>query len=94
MLMIDEPGERIGMEPLQQEIELFDRERAALIAAHLGKFVVVKGAHILGAFDNVEAAYNAGVAQFGTNPFLVRQVLPQEPVATAPALWTGIVTLA
>ena len=82
-----------GSSPLEREIAYYERERDRLVAQHLGKFVVIKGEELLGAFDTPLAAYEAAVAKYGREPFLTRQVLPVDPLATAPALYTGLTSL-
>lgn len=52
-----------------------------LLAADLeGKFVLIKGSHILGTYDSWAEARQAGLRQFLTEPFLVQQVRCNEPV--------------
>jgi hypothetical protein len=80
--------------PLEAELQYFEANRAELVRNHLGKFAVIKGDALIGAYDTAQAAYEAGVTKFGAHPFLMKQVLPTDPVAHAPALYTGLVTLA
>jgi hypothetical protein len=75
---------------LKAEREFFDAHRAELLRDHRGKFVLIKDAHLVGAFDTAENAYIAGVRQFGNVPFLIKQVVETEPVAHIPVLTLGL----
>ncbi len=59
---------------LDREIAAFERQESELRAHHLGKFVVFEGGVFRGAFDTFEAAFQSASSQFGSHPFLVRQV--------------------
>ena len=76
--------------PLEKEFGYFNSIRADLVKNHEGKFALVKDETVIGTFDQAESAYRAGVAQFGTEPFLVKQILREEPVETVPALTVGL----
>lgn len=78
---------------LESEIRFFEEQRGELLKNHAGKFVVIKDHAVFGVYDTPQAAYDAGVAQFKTQPFLTKQVLPQDPVERAPAVYTGLVSL-
>jgi hypothetical protein len=79
---------------LENELAYFEENRAKLVAQHLGKYVVIKGDKLVGAFDTPQAAYEAAVLEFGAESFLMRQVLPNDAPAQAPALYTGLTALA
>lgn len=75
---------------LQQEIAAYESRRAELLRHHAGKFVLIKGDELVGAYDTQEAAYGAGVERFGNQPMLIRQVLPEDQVEFLPALMHGV----
>lgn len=75
---------------LEQELAFFDHHRAHLVAEHMGKYALIKEAVLVGTFDSAEAAYVEGLRQFGNVPFLVKQVLPEDPVVHLPALSLGL----
>ena len=79
------------MPELEQELAYFEANRARLLADHAGKFVLIKGTERVGTFDTAENAYTAGLQHFGNTPFLIKQVLPQDPVAHVPALSLGLI---
>jgi hypothetical protein len=45
-----------------------------------GRFVIIKGADILGTFPDRSAALREGYRRLGIVPFLVRQIADPEPV--------------
>ncbi len=59
-----------------------------LVAEAEGQFVVVKGENILGPYSTYGAAYEQGLKMFGKPPFLVKQVLREEPVIFNPSVGT------
>jgi hypothetical protein len=76
---------------------LLERERAFYVAheaewatAHPGRFVVVKGESLLGAFDSIEEALAAGAATFGLESFLVRKLGEKQTEVNIPALTLGL----
>jgi hypothetical protein len=45
-----------------------------------GKFVLIKGEHILGMFDTFEAALDTGYDRCGLTPFLVKKIERNESI--------------
>jgi hypothetical protein len=76
---------------LEVEIEFFEKQKAKLLSEHEGKFVVILGQQLQGAYDTVENAYNAGVQAFGDRQFLVRKVTSAEQDLTNLALLHGLI---
>lgn len=77
--------------PLKEEIQYFEKNKAKLLADHEGKFVVIRGDHLLGAYDTVENAYNAGIKAYGDQQFLVRKATASEHDLTNLALMHGLI---
>ena len=77
---------------LETELKFFNANRAKWLADHKGKFVLVKGEELVGAFDTAENAYVEGVGRFGNTPFLVKQILDEEPVLHVPVLTLGLLS--
>ncbi len=75
---------------LHEELTFFATHRAQLLKDHPGKFALIKRSELIGAFDTDENAYAAGVAQFGREPFLIRQIVETDPTAQFPALTFGL----
>ena len=76
--------------PLDTELAFFNAHLAEWLTIHPGKFILVKGNELLGAYDNAETAYAAGVKRLGNSPMLIRQVLAEQPKHSAPALMHGL----
>jgi hypothetical protein len=76
---------------LETELAFFNTNRGELVERHAGKFALIKGSELIDVFDSAETAFNAGVAHFGREPFLTKQILREDPVAQAPAIFTGLV---
>lgn len=66
---------------LSAETELYEAHKREWLQSHRGKFVVIKDTALLGFFTDFHDAYSAGVAKYGMETdFLVKRVVPQEPV--------------
>ena len=72
---------------LQHELAVFEKHKADFLKKCAGLFVLIKGDEIVGPLPSAEAAYNEGLQRFGLTPFLVKQVLAEEPVGFAPVLF-------
>lgn len=71
------------MAELKDEIAAYEKMRADLEAAHLGKFVVVHDRAVIGTYDSFDAAAREAVHRFGRGPYLIRQI--GAPPITLPA---------
>ena len=58
---------------LDTERQYFDEHREELLREYPGKFVLIKGQEVIGAFDTIQEALAAGAQQFGLSEFLVRR---------------------
>ena len=66
---------------LSVELDLYETHKAEWLNNHGGEFVVIKDKSPLGFFPEFQAAYRAGVEQYGMDAdFLVKRVVAQEPV--------------
>lgn len=65
---------------LEKELETYHRELERLKAEHIGKFVLIHGDQIVNSFSSYDDAINAGYAEFGLEPFLVKRILFVEQV--------------
>lgn len=66
---------------LRAELEFYEKHKAEWLKAYREQFVVIKADDLLGFFPNFHSAYTAGVSKYGANTdFLVKRVLPHEPV--------------
>ena len=58
----------------ETEIAAYDANAKSLFEHHLGKFVVIKGEKLFGAFDTFDAAARAAIKAYGRGPYLIREV--------------------
>jgi hypothetical protein len=84
-------AETIGIEALREELVFYESKKAEWLLAHEGKFVLIKGSKLLGVFETQEQAYSEGLQQLGNTPFLIKQVMKEEPVQSIPALHFGLI---
>lgn len=79
-------------DPLAKEKAFLKQNQATLAEQHPGKYLLITGEQVHGAFETYEQGVSAGVQQFGAGPFLVRSVLePDDPEApNIPALSVGV----
>lgn len=78
------------MQPLETEVQYFEKHRAQYLREHRGKYALVKGEECHGFFDSAEAAYERGVKLFGLEAFLIKEVLDEDTIHEAPALYLGL----
>ena len=75
---------------LAEELRFFHEEKAQWLPHYEGKFALIKGRAMINTFTTFDEAYTEGVRLFGTQPFLVKQILKDEPTQELPALMLGI----
>jgi hypothetical protein len=63
---------------LAVELKAYTDNLDALLGAHEGKFVLIHGDKVLGAFDSNMDAITRGYRELGNVPFLVKQVVKVE----------------
>ena len=76
---------------LQTELEFFDAHRQEWLQHHEGKFALIKREELADVFDSWENAYESGVHKWGNVAFLVKQILPEDPIESVPALTYGLI---
>jgi len=59
---------------IQDEIDAFNRIRTKLEADHMGKWVLVREAALVGTYETFDQAAADAVRRFGSGPYLIRQV--------------------
>ena len=79
-------------DPLAKEKTYLKENQAKLAIQHPGKYLLIKGDGVHGAFETYEQGVSAGARLFGAGPFLVRSVLnPDDSEAPSiPALSVGV----
>jgi hypothetical protein len=85
------PRERDSAQPLAEELAFYESQKAELLMAHQGRFVLIRGAELVGVYDQRTEAYAEGLKRFGNTAFLIKQVLPEDPIDTIPALHFGLI---
>lgn len=65
---------------LATELRTFNAHRGSLVKEHRGEFALVKGRRVVGCFNTMEAAFEEGVARFGLDPFLVKEIVEKDRV--------------
>lgn len=63
-----------------EDMAWFRQNRAFISQQYTGQWVVIKDQAVRGAYPTYDAAYNAGVSQFGTGSFVVKEAVPEEPI--------------
>lgn len=66
------------VETLKDELRTFESRRDELLGTSLGRWVLIHGGDLVGAFETQADAINIGYQRFGNVPFLVKQVVPVE----------------
>lgn len=59
---------------LERELATLERERARLERDYRGKYVLVHGNEVIGAYDDFDTAEGEGLGRFPPNQFLIRQI--------------------
>ncbi len=76
---------------LERELRFFESKKRELLSLYQGQFAVIKGERLVGTYTTFQEAFEAGVKEFGTAPFLIRQVVEKEQVLQYPALSVGMI---
>lgn len=71
----------------QDDIAWFEANRINLARQYAGQWLIVKDQAVHGAYPDFQSAYNAGVAAFGTQPFLVKQAIEKETPIRMTGRW-------
>jgi hypothetical protein len=70
---------------LATELATYQRELPRLLSeGEEGRWVLVKGTGVISTWETFNDAIQVGYDRFGQAPFLVQQVLPEQPVAQHP----------
>lgn len=78
-------------EVLAEERRFYAAQRESLLRAYEGKYVLIKGSELVGAFDTPNAAYEEGLRRFGNVAMLIVQVRRDQPTSQVPALTLGLI---
>jgi len=61
-------------EQLLEELTVFQQNEKELLASHPGKYVLIKGAQIVGTYDKQYDAISEAYTRFGNVPFFIKQI--------------------
>jgi len=75
---------------LEKEMTYYAKHRDELLQHYKNLYVLIKGEELIGAFTTDAEAYQAGVEQFGDEPFLIKRVTRDEEIEHIPALSLGL----
>jgi hypothetical protein len=67
------------LEKLKTELNFFNSKKAEWLLVYEDKYALIKGQVLVETFTTLDEAYVAGVMKFGTDPFLVKQIVKNEP---------------
>src|SRR5712692_849584 len=79
--------------PLQTELEYFQKHKQEYLKLYKGQFVLIKGEEFAGTFTTEAEAYKEGLEKFGNEPFLIKQVLDNDETDSFPALTVGVINV-
>ena len=68
------------MNSLEIERKVFDEHVESWRGPQMGKFVLIKNTKIVGFYDSLQDAFNAGAKLYGMEDFFVDQILPPNTV--------------
>ena len=74
-----QPGETASS--LEEEQDFFEEHRAEWLRDHEGEVALVKGRKLVGFYSADVEAFEAGVACFGYQPMLIKEVSEKDPVS-------------
>ena len=75
---------------LDLELATYEQSKERLLATANGKFVLIRGAKIVGVFDSEEAAISRGYQELGNVPFLVKKTTATEEPLTFHSYLLGL----
>ena len=78
-----------GPEALATELETYEAKRDDLVRQAEGSYVLIKGTEVAGIYPTAEEAYEAGLARFGLDGFMMREIRKHDIPVSIPTLFTG-----
>jgi hypothetical protein len=74
---------------LERELAYFNQNRDELLKKHPDQYLLIMGEELVGAFTTEAQAYEAGLAKYGNQPFLIKRAA-DEPNTNYFALRFGL----
>ena len=78
--------------PFEREQKYYDEHKAQLLQHHGGKFALIVGGELVGAFDRQEDAYRVGIKRSGNVPMFIKLVQHDDPPVSMPAITLGLIS--
>jgi len=78
------------MPVLETERRYLDAHRDELLREYGGKFLIISGEQVAGAYNTMEEALEAAVTKYGLKNVLIRQAAEAQIEFSAPALTLGL----
>lgn len=75
--------------PFEKELAFYKAHKDEYLEKFPGLFVLIKGDEMRGPYPTAEAAYEEGLRTYGLEPFLVRQVLSEDPIGYVPLFFSA-----
>lgn len=76
--------------PLEAEMKYYAKVKQKLLTESKGKYALINGERLVGTFDTDSDAYKAGLLELGNIPFLVIQILENNPHPWIPVVQLGL----
>jgi len=73
-MLVADRQRKTGASPLYRERQFFESHRDEFSGKYKGRFLLIKGTDVIGAYATARDAYQAGTALYGWEPFLIQQV--------------------
>ena len=78
------------MAVLKKEFAFYRQHEKEYLKHYNGMYVVISGERLIGAYSTETEAYDAGLAELGNVPFLIKRVTEEPEQIHIPALNVGI----
>ncbi len=75
------------MATLDQEYAVYESRREELEASQAGKYALIKGDELIGAYDSLDDALRVAVPKFGRGPYLIKEIGLPEPESVFPVFY-------
>jgi hypothetical protein len=62
------------------ELKTYEENKERFVQESEGQYVVIFGTSVLGRYPTYGAAYDEGVRTYDGKPFLIKQILREEPI--------------
>ena len=89
----NDPGgvsDKSSQKLLVDEIAYYDSHKEELTRKHPSRYLLIKGAELIGSYEDEDEAVAQGIRLFGSEPFLVRLAGEDTPVLNVPLLSIGV----